>query len=171
MKTTRIKQGEANYLELPYTKIHLNPGDVVREGGVGVDARALTDWNNILHVETAAYSTGVVVIYGESRIGDVLGNGATVQTALWVEVRVQVSYHDIPSIWFEGAVGHTLILDSFGAGGPLKTPGPVVLPFLLGEVPDIIDVFARGRRGGDTITSEVNADEILNVVAATRFRK
>lgn len=168
MKRTEIKQSEASFLELPYAKSPLFPGRVIREGGVGVDVRPFRDFALVQHVDNSPYSTGFITIYGETRYGAV--RGQTLEDSLWAEVRVVVAVHEIQMIWFEGAVGHSLVLTDTGSGGPEKTPGPVYLPFMLGEVPDTIDVYARMRRGNPNITFGYDDDEILNVVSTSRFR-
>lgn len=143
-------------------------GDVVHEGGLPIGLLGVNEYMLVQHIETSDFSTGCLAIYGETKMGAV--RGVSVEDSLWIEVRVTVKNSGIAMVWFEGALGHTLIITDAGAGGPLKTPGPIYLPFLLGEVPDSIDVEARARRGGATPLTYAS-DEILNIIPTSRFRR
>jgi hypothetical protein len=148
---------------------------IARAGGIPIDIRGASDWKGILRVDTAQFEWGQLVITAEasaqpSRASD-LENGFNWLDAdhfPWAEVRVLVTIGGIDHVWFQGGAGN----HSEGAvGGNDKSPGPILLPFLLGEVPDAIDVQARAMRGGLVAGAGFFDDEILTVTAVTRFRR
>jgi hypothetical protein len=137
------------------------------------------NWVPVLRVETADYSWGQLVITGEAKAI----NPYPLETTLimpidywpWIEVRVLATSAGVPWIWFEGAAGnHDAENASFGGGSEGNTPGPIVLPFAPGEVPDVLEVYARGRAGGMLFNDPLcpvaaTIVEILTVAASSRF--
>lgn len=147
---------------------------IARAGGLPVDIRGASDWISILRVDCATYQWGQLVISSEATAqtpstSDV-ESGITwleLDRYPWAEIRVLVSIGGIDQVWFQGgAGGHS----EAATGGNDKSPGPIILPFLLGEVPDSIQVQAKAMRGGlpETATADT---ETLTVTAVSRFRK
>jgi hypothetical protein len=147
---------------------------IARAGGIPIDIRGASDWKEILRVDTSQFEWGQLVIGAEASAQpaiqadtDIGITWLEVDRWPWAEVRVLVTIGGIDHVWFQGGAGNH---SEVAAGGNDKSPGPILLPFLLGEVPDVIDVQARAWRGGllETVTAE---GEILTVTAVTRFRR
>jgi hypothetical protein len=154
---------------------HDQPDDpIARAGGVPVDIRGASDWIGILRVDCATYQWGQLVISAEASAQiPVTADTEAGITWLeldrypWAEIRVLVSIGGIDQVWFQGGAGNH---SEDTVGGNDKSPGPIILPFLLGEVPDSIQVQARAMRGGLPETILGNT-EILTVTAVSRFRR
>lgn len=148
---------------------------IARAGGLAVDIRGASDWVEILRVHCARYQWGQVVITAEAQAQiptqtDIEGGITWLELDRypWAEIRVLVTIGGTDQIWFQGGAGNHTEGDT---GGGDKSPGPITLPFLLGEVPDLIVVQARAMRGGLPETDPFYDSEILNVTAVSRFRK
>jgi hypothetical protein len=148
---------------------------IARAGGRAVDIRGASDWMEILRVGCALYQWGQIVITAEAHAQTPVQ--ADIEAGItwleldrypWAEIRVLVTIGGIEQIWFQGGAGnHT----EDETGGGAKSPGPITLPFLLGEVPDSIVIQARAMRGGLPETAVFYESEILNVTAVSRFRR
>jgi hypothetical protein len=147
---------------------------IARAGGTPIDLRGASDWKEILRVDTSRFEWGQLVI----------GSEATAQTPSqadtesgitwleldrfpWAEIRVLVTIGGIDQVWYQGGAGNHSEAE---IGGNDKSPGPIVLPFLVGEVPDVLEVQARAMRGG-LVETDTADGEILTVTAVTRFRR
>jgi hypothetical protein len=154
---------------------HDQPDDpIARAGGIPVDIRGASDWISILRVECASYQWGQLVINSDATAQT--PSQADIEAGItwlelerypWAEIRVLVSIGGIDHVWFQGGAGNH---SESAVGGNDKSPGPIVLPFLLGEVPDSIQVQARAMRGG-LPESVLSDSEVLTVTAVSRFRK
>lgn len=160
----------------PFGPFDATPPDVLRSSAGPIDILGATDWRAILRVDTAEYSWGQLAISAEAADGpaiegtesDPVGYDPTaVENLAWAELRVIATVAGIDQVWFEGAAGNH---SEAQIGGNAKSPGPISLPFAVGEVPDRIEVFARARRGGKAQTV-VYPGEVLTVSAGSRFRK
>ena len=148
---------------------------IARAGGQAVDIKGASTFIEILRVNCARYQWGQLVISAEAHAQtptqtDIESgiDWLTVDRYPWAEIRVLVTIGGIEQVWFQGGAGNHGEDDT---GGPDKSPGPITLPFLLGEVPDSIVVQARAMRGGLPETDVPYDSEILNVTAVSRFRK
>lgn len=154
---------------------HDQPDDpIARDGGVAIDIRGSSSFIEILRVNCSTYQWGQIVISSEAsaQIPTTPDTEAGItwlelDRYPWAEIRVLVSIGGIDQVWFQGGAGNH---SEDAIGGNDKSPGPIILPFLLGEVPDSIQVQARAMRGGlpETILGDT---EILTVTAVSRFRK
>jgi hypothetical protein len=135
-----------------------------------IDLRQATDWTAVLRVECADCSWGQLILSAEARSQIPTGGklSSDVETWPWVEVRVIATTAGISSIWFEGAAGNHDAESASIGGGEGNSPGPIILPFGLGEVPDYLEVLARARSGGGVTDGLA---EYLTIMAASRFRR
>ena len=133
-------------------------------------------WVSLLRVDTENYLDGQILISSEIQLtldgstpwdpGGGVALYAQPENWMYTEIRVVVHHGMTPHVWFEGAAGS---YDAVATGGPDKSPGPICLPFLLGEVPDTIEVFGRATNPiGHSIV--LTPGEIFTATALSRFR-
>lgn len=147
---------------------------IARAGGTPIDIRGASAWKEILRVDVSQFDWGQLAIAAEAASHppsafDVESGITQLETDRipWAEIRVLVTIGGIDQVWFQGGAGNH---SEAAIGGNDKSPGPILLPFVLGEVPDVIEVQARAMRGG-LVETDTAEGEILTVTAATRFRR
>jgi hypothetical protein len=146
---------------------------IVRASSGTIDLMNSTDWALVFRVETAAFQWGHLMITSEARAVLSVDEGGAAAVILpefwpWAEVRVLGTFGGVGQILYEGAAGnHDAESAAFG-GGEGTSPGPIVLPFPLGEVPDDLEVYARPRYGGAVGIGGFT--QALTVAAVSRFR-
>jgi len=134
-------------------------------------------WRQVFVVDTSEYSYGHLMIAGEINVSV---DGSTfydlnvvapltynlmIDNVPMIEARVIVWHGMISQIWFEGALGNRA---NAQIGGADKSPGPIYLPFPLGEVPDRIEVLARVFRP-KTSGVMLYPDERITITPISRF--
>lgn len=153
------------YEHTAYTDAPFGPYEKQREisraGGAAVDVSNAGDWFLVFSLDVSAFKWGQLVIDGEvfadpNSDGTILPNDPGFP---WIETRVVAQISSSSFIWFEGAVTKNT---------SLAETGPIVLPFLLGEMPDSIQVFARARLGGAVSAFSFQKGQIT---ASTRFER
>lgn len=135
---------------------------IERHSSGKIDMRGMSDWRPVFSVDVGEMSWGQVVVSCEAVASPTVAHASELPVFPWVEVRINAVINNQLMTLLEAAVGsHGLVATS---------PGPIFISFGPGEVPDRIEVLARARRGGQAETAS-DADEVLNLLAVSRFHQ
>lgn len=132
-----------------------------------IDMRGAADWRPIFSVDCGVHQWGQLAISCDAIASTSAANATDVENWPWVEVRIVTTIGGISIVYLEAGIGNH---NAAVIGNDTKSSGPIVLNFGPGEVPDNIEVLARARRGGVAETA-FDADERLDLVASSRFRR
>jgi hypothetical protein len=108
------------------------------------DLRGTKEFRSLVRRELEAFSWGKVAISVTSVGGSTV---ATIDAIPFVEIRVDAIYGGVPETIWEGAAGQRT------EAGASNSPGPIVIEFKQGDMPDAVEIFGRARRGGAAETA------------------
>ena len=143
------------------------PSAIDRQTSNVVDMRGVSDWKTVFSIACGDFEWGQVLVTCDAIASPTVAGASNVENWPWVELRIVFTVNGQAFTFLEAAIGSH---SSPAIGDSSDSAGPVQVAFTPGEVPDLVEVLARARRGGlAELAGDV--DERLNLVAVSRFKK